>query len=105
MVGDAEIGTPPVGHFSVGVIHAHVDWGSGVRFFQEQDMEVLHGGRSNSMVSYSTHTTVPGQTLLMGPDQSGAWQDGRPSAAPIRCMLNIYKGPIGRLRSAAQEFA
>ena len=34
-----------------------------------------------------------------------AWQGGRPSAAPICCMLNIYEGPSARLRSAAQEFA
>jgi hypothetical protein len=48
-VGSAEIGTPTAGHFSAGeMIHTAI--GSRVRVFQEQDMEVSPGGRSEGMV-------------------------------------------------------
>lgn len=51
IVGDAEIGTPTVGHFSAGDF-MHPLPGVSMRVVQEQDMEDLHGGRSNGMVPY-----------------------------------------------------
>lgn len=88
----AEIGTPTVGHFSAGDI-MHTAIGSRVCIFQEQDMKDSHGGRSKGIVSYQEYTTVQVERCLWDQIKPCAWQEGHPSAAPIRCMPNIYEGP------------
>lgn len=69
----------------------HTAIGSSLRIFQEQAMEIAFRALKRHGV-VSAHATRAARTLLMGPERTAAWQGGPPSAAPIRCMLNIYAG-------------